>query len=115
MSAFTRRAVLMSGGAAAVLGAVIASRAQAAPEQPRLWLDASLPQANLRPDVLLQPELVAQWRGELLAQLRGRGESVTALVRWDKAMLLAGLAREEGWKTRIHRLDQGVFRVDVIV
>lgn len=114
MSAFTRRAVLMAGGAAAVLGAVAARPVASAAIHGPLWVDASLP-ATARADLLLQPDLVAQWRGELRARLRGRGEAVTAIVRWDKAMLLAGLAREEGWKTRTQRLGNGVFRVDVIV
>ncbi len=116
MSAFTRRAVLMAGGAVAVLGAVV-GRAQAALPQPQplLWFDASLPSPPSRPDALLGPELVGQWRSQLLAQLRRRGDSATALVRWDKAMVLAGLAREEGFRTRTQRLGHGLFRVDVIV
>jgi hypothetical protein len=122
MSAFTRRAVLMAGGALTVLSAVVGRRAESAQKpslpsqlQPLLWLDASLPPSTRRPDALLGPELVGQWRSHLLPQLRLRGEAVTALVRWDKAMMLAGLAREEGWTTRTHRLGQGVFRVDVSV
>ncbi|MBK6673428.1 MAG: hypothetical protein IPG49_08065 [Proteobacteria bacterium] len=117
MNAITRRAALLSGGAVAVLAAVLRPPpASAALGNPQRWLDASLPMAQLgTPDAILGPELVTQWRGTLLAQVRLRGEPVMALVRWDKALLLAGLAREEGWKSSIQRLGHGVFRVDVSV
>jgi hypothetical protein len=117
MSRISRRAALLSGGAVAVLAAVLRPRPEsAALVNPLRWLDASLPQAQLAtPDAILGPELVTQWRSTLLAQVRLRGGPVMALVRWDKAILLAGLAREEGWKSSVQRLDHGVFRVDVSV
>lgn len=106
---------MLSGGVMAVLGAVWRGRVDVNATQPhQLWLDASLDLPGAHPDERLEPELVGQWRRELRAKAR-QGAPVVALVRWDKAMVLTGLAREEGWKTRTHRQGQGVFRVEVTV
>lgn len=56
------------------------------------------------------PDLVRQWRDGLGAQIAG-AETVTAYVRWDKALLLVGLARESRMTYRTVQLDRSVFAV----
>jgi len=60
----------------------------------------------------LGEELVRHWRDELREDIRRTGTAI-AYVRWDKSLLLQGLAREErfqSWETEICR---GVFRLDI--
>src|SRR5690348_10076946 len=58
----------------------------------------------------IQPDLVRQWRDGLGAQVAS-AETVTAYVRWDKALLLIGLARESRIGYRVVRLGGSVFAV----
>lgn len=58
----------------------------------------------------IQLDLVRQWRDGLRAQVAA-AEAVTAYVRWDKALLLVGLARESRIAYRAVRLDRSVFAV----
>ena len=59
----------------------------------------------------LKGDLVWQWRRELRDRLAG-GRAV-ALVRWDKALLLTGLARETGLAARQVQISRSLFRVDI--
>ena len=58
----------------------------------------------------IQPDLIRQWRDGLGAEVTG-AESVTAYVRWDKALLLVGLARESRMAYRSARIGRSVFAV----
>ena len=58
----------------------------------------------------VQPDLIRQWRDGLGAEVAG-AESVTAYVRWDKALLLVGLARESRMAYRSVRIGRSVFAV----
>jgi hypothetical protein len=116
MNAITRRAALLSFGALTILATAVRRRpALELSPLHSLWLDSSvdIPAGNT-PDVILEPELIAQWRRELRERLRQHGRPAVALVRWDKAIMLAGLSREEGWRTQTQRLGHGVFRVDLM-
>lgn len=62
--------------------------------------------------VHLEPELVAQWR-RVLRQRFLDGERGIALVRWDKALLLSGLAREDRLVVRQRRLGRSLFAVEI--
>jgi len=111
-----RRRVLQ--GTAAVLTAT--SLVKVARETgPITLVDATLTERELRvagapaagPSVLgIQPDLVRQWRDGLGAQVAG-AETVTAYVRWDKALVLVGLARESRMAYRSVQLDRSVFAV----
>lgn len=58
----------------------------------------------------IKPDLVRQWRDGLGARVAA-AESVTAYVRWDKALVLVGLAREARIAYRAEQLDRTVFAV----
>ena len=58
----------------------------------------------------IQPDLIRQWRDGLGAEVAAT-ESVTAYVRWDKALLLVGLARESRMAYRSARIGRSVFAV----
>jgi len=60
----------------------------------------------------IQPDLVRQWRDSLGAQIAA-AEGVKAYVRWDKAIILAGLARESRMTRRTVQLDRSVFAVSL--
>ena len=83
-------------------------------------VDASLTERELRVAGALaarkiqeiQPDLVRQWRDGLGAQIAG-AETVMAYVRWDKALLLIGLAREARIAYRTEQLDRSVFAVSL--
>ncbi|MEO0032750.1 MAG: hypothetical protein RIS94_2508 [Pseudomonadota bacterium] len=97
----------LAGGAVAALAGPVGSAATAAM---RLTLvDCTLPRGTTAGAVPLQADLVRQWRDGLGAQVAARGG--TALVRWDKAIVLAGLGREARLKTRMEPAGAGVFRV----
>jgi hypothetical protein len=63
---------------------------------------------------VLDLDLVQQWRRAVRGEVASSGSSV-ALVRWDKAFILAGLAREERWQVRTLRVSQSLFRVEIAV
>jgi len=60
----------------------------------------------------IQPDLVRQWRDGLGSEIAHAG-STLAYVRWDKAFLLTGLARESGMTTRQRRLGRSFFEVRI--
>ncbi len=62
----------------------------------------------------LAADLVAQWRSGLRKTIARAGGGV-AIVRWDKAMIFMGLAREEGFKAHQTDIGGGVFRIDLSV
>jgi hypothetical protein len=98
-------------------------RAQASAEG-LLLLDPSLDWADLRGrralsgfrrTLSVERDLVRQWRDGLHGVVRSQASPVTALVRWDKALILSGLAREEGLRVTSTRLSRCVFRVELFV
>ena len=60
----------------------------------------------------IQPDLVRQWRDGLGSEIALARETL-AYVRWDKALLLTGLARESGMIARQRRLDRSLFEVRI--
>lgn len=60
----------------------------------------------------IQSDLVRQWRDGLGAQV-ANAEAVTAYVRWDKALVLVGLARESRMGYRSVQVGRSVFAVRV--
>jgi len=61
---------------------------------------------------MLKGDLVWQWRRGLDRRLASAGRTI-AIVRWDKALVLAGLAREAGLAARQLRIGRALFRVDI--
>ena len=131
MSALTRRALLGLAGAVPVALAMLSGTAntgdvasESAQASVLRLQDGSLTEHELSPHwlagptvarVTLAPDLVQQWRASLGAQVRAAAVPVVALVRWDKALILSGLAREAGLRVQTHRLSRAVFRIDVQV
>ena len=62
----------------------------------------------------IQPDLVRQWRDGLGREI-AHAKGALAYVRWDKAMILTGLARETGMNARQRRLGRGLFEVRIRV
>jgi hypothetical protein len=60
----------------------------------------------------IQLDLVRQWRDGLRNEIAACGGAL-AYVRWDKALLLDGLARESGMTSHHRRLDRSVFEVRI--
>jgi hypothetical protein len=110
------------GVAGVIAGAVTAGRQVAiAGKRPLVLVDADFDSHSLRaaralfPGMrarLLQSDLVWQWRRELGRKL-ARGRTATAIVRWDKALVLAGLAREAGLKVSQEQIARSMFRVEI--
>ena len=61
---------------------------------------------------MLKGDLVWQWRRGLDRRLASAGRTI-AIVRWDKALVLAGLAREAGLAASQLRIGRALFRVDI--
>jgi hypothetical protein len=61
----------------------------------------------------IEPDLVQQWRRVLLQEVKIHAGHVTALVRWDKSIVLAGLAREASLPVSTSRLSRSLFRIDI--
>jgi len=59
----------------------------------------------------VDPDLVRQWRDGLGKEIELWG--AMAFVRWDKAMLLAGLAREQGLSFSRTRIAPSIFRIRI--
>ena len=120
----SRRAVLGGIGVAGVLATSGMPGVSLAGEKSRNvvgFLDPSLSQkdlsaarATLAPMTLqtLERELVSQWRRELRDRI-AKGSKAVAMVRWDKAFVLQGLAREEGFAVREQRVSHSMFRIDI--
>ena len=64
-----------------------------------------------RPGVL-KLDLVWQWRQELQGRI-AQGDELTAVTRWDKALLLKELARESRFAVRQERVAGSLFRTEV--
>ncbi|NWG52608.1 MAG: hypothetical protein HXY28_02710 [Hydrogenophilaceae bacterium] len=60
--------------------------------------------------IALEADLVRQWRRQLGADVVACAAAV-AFVRWDKALILQGLAREARMSVQIVRVSRGAFRV----
>ena len=122
---FSRRKVVAVAGATAVAGLTLSGRVRAATvllrQQPLALLDGALAGkelvqarsvvASLQARVL-ESDLVWEWRRDLYQQL-APGRRAIALTRWDKALLLRGLAREAGLAARQRRIAPGLFRTDI--
>lgn len=114
----TRRRVLVAGGTAAVL--LAGSRLWTQVEQPLLLVDADLTMRDLHTVRALAPggtqslerDLVQHWRRALRASVMSNGKA-SAFVRWDKAMILVGLAREERMSVQQTRISRSLFRIDL--
>lgn len=112
----TRRTALALLGAAAPTAAIAVMGSGAG-----IWLiDPSAvgaaclpatPKANIVP---LGLHVVRQWRDGLQVTIREQG-GAAAIVRWDNALLLSGLAREAGYKGVVYQIRPGIFRVDIRV
>jgi len=122
MTGVTRRAVVLSLAATSLLTLRGAPASALAPAQGLLLVDGSLAAVELLPHVSptalasssrLDADLVQQWRAGLRRACGACGGSVTAFVRWDKAVVLAGLAREEGKAVTSVRLSPAVFRIQL--
>jgi hypothetical protein len=61
---------------------------------------------------LLGPDLLWEWRDGLGRQLT-EGVTAVAITRWDKAMVLSGLARESRLPIRQERIGHSVFRTEI--
>jgi len=115
----SRRNVIGLAGAAALPGTLRA--AVAAPALTSMLLvDAALPGAQRRAAALADPaarliwiegDPVRLWRGGLGKAVAASPGQVVALVGYDKAMLLAGLAREDRVPARHRRGDGRTFEV----
>lgn len=107
-------------GATGAVAAVSAARLNAAPVPGLVLVDPGLTQADrkvLHPlahpvAVSLEPDVVRQWRRDLGRTVEGAG-GATAYVRWDKALLLTGLARESGLAARQRRLGRSLFELRI--
>jgi hypothetical protein len=63
----------------------------------------------------IEPDLVRQWRRVLQQDVINHAGPVTALVRWDKSIVLSGLAREAALPVSTTRLSRSLFRIDIAV
>jgi hypothetical protein len=117
------RRVAMGSLAVAALTTLSAIRWPASNARRRLLLiDGSLSEDDIR-DALqglhfvashaLAPDLVQQWRSALQRDVLIHAGSVTALVRWDKSIVLSGLAREAALPVSQRRLSRSLFRIDI--
>jgi hypothetical protein len=123
----TRRAVAFSLAAVTLATLRVPAPSTNSPtpgKRGHLLVDASFRPGELAPHCAaeslaqaqkLEADVVRQWRASLFAELQQRAGTVTALVRWDKALILSGLAREERLRVRSVRLSQSVFRIEIDV
>jgi hypothetical protein len=65
----------------------------------------------LQPTVL-EHDLLWQWRRDLAQQMR-QGVRAIAITRWDKAILLKGLAREATLPVRQSRITRSLFQTEI--
>lgn len=105
---------------AAVAIAASGGRLSAAPPRALLLVDPTLPSGTShvpghRDDTRrldIELDLVRQWRDGLGARISAAGAAL-AVVRWDKALLIGELAREDGLRTRRLRKGRGTFLVTI--
>jgi hypothetical protein len=72
---------------------------------------APLAPAPLAPKIL-EPDLLWQWRRELAQEL-AKGIRAVAITRWDKAILLKGLAREASLPVCQRRIARSLFQTEI--
>lgn len=114
-----RRQMLVAGIVTAAAGTL--SGADAGASARLVLLDPALGSDELGPvhdlvaanAVELQADFVRQWRDQL--HVRARTAGMEAYLRWDKAVLLAGLAREANLSAARRRLGKGVFFVSLAI
>jgi len=109
------------GVAAATAPSAVPAAAKLIEKGPLNLLDGLLSEAELaigqrelaphRPGVL-KLDLVWQWRQELQGRI-AQGDELTAVTRWDKALLLKELARESRFAVRQERVAGSLFRTEV--
>lgn len=109
----TRRQFVVAGAAVAAAGAILPARSDTMPLvliDPSLTAEArrSLP-AGTR--ITLAANLVRQWRDGLGARTGRSGAE--AFVRWDKALVLKGLAREHRQRAQVTPFRNALFRVSL--
>lgn len=68
--------------------------------------------APLQPRAL-EPDLIWQWRRGLAQELSKNGVRAIAITRWDKAILLSGLAREAALPVRYQRIGRSLFQTEI--
>jgi len=61
---------------------------------------------------VLEHDLLWQWRRDLAQELR-QGAHAIAITRWDKAILLNGLAREAALPVRQSRIGRSLFQTEI--
>jgi hypothetical protein len=113
----TRREML---AAVAIASATSGARLSAATSNGMLLVDPSLPAEARRiaerrdhaNRVTVEADLVRQWRDGLENRIVSAGGAL-ALVRWDKALILCGLARESGLRARQERLGRATVLVTI--
>jgi hypothetical protein len=117
----SRRALFGAVGAAGVIAGAIMAGRQGLARRPLALVDKDLTPQELAAVRALLPglhprrlesDLVWQWRRGLGKRLEG-GRTAIAIVRWDKALVLAGLAREAGLKVRQEQVGRSMFRVEL--
>ena len=67
--------------------------------------------ASLQPRIL-EPDLLWQWRRDLAQEL-AKGVRAVAITRWDKAIILNGLAREASLAPRQRRIGRSLFQTEI--
>lgn len=129
----SRRQLLGAAASTAVAGLVLARDAQVLGDAgasvgvanragpAAAWLDgmitgeeltrARATLAPLQPRVL-ELDVLWQWRRELAQELKN-GVRAVAITRWDKAILLSGLAREASLPVRQQRIERSLFRTEI--
>ncbi len=66
-----------------------------------------------RQTLMLDREVVRQWRSQLAGMLRSNGQ-LDIIARWDNRTIFAGLAREVGAKFSQIRIGRGIFYMKLI-
>lgn len=123
MTEISRRALLGAAGVAGIVAGAVAVGVQAGlgSRRPMALLDSDFDTDSLAaaralvPGMrtrMLEPDLVWQWRRDLGDQVAKAGAAV-AIVRWDKAFVLAGLAREAGLPVRQEQVARSMFRIHI--
>jgi hypothetical protein len=113
----TRREML---AAVAIASATGGTRLSAATSDGILLVDPALPadarriaERHDRANRLsVEADFVRQWRDGLEVRIVSAGGAL-ALVRWDKALILCGLARESGLRARQERLGRATILVTI--
>lgn len=114
---------LIADGADAAAGAgeALADPRARAQHATAAWLDGMITgdeltqaRATLAPmqPKVLELDVLWQWRRELAQELRN-GARAVAITRWDKAILLSGLARESALPVRQQRIGRSLFRTEI--